>query len=284
MVNSLSVGGNRISVIGYGSWAGNDTGLVASLPLDGTGSGLDGTEGSQSGFYGAFAYQNVEFNIRAKKDRSNSPSDNDYPVLPFTAQARTLEFTTKYTYETGTNLTVYIDGPEGYPAPGQIGTRIDPIYEPKGGSITSVAHIVFEDGTVQNTAGGNIIPQTPLFNDDQQNWYFIRPEDAGRHIYRRYEVYYGNPGVLISTAVNRVLPIGTVIYLVSGPNQLTVDWYNNSSVGGDNIEIWGVSPGGTNNYNLGWYLPYQSTAQLLKVEDYKWMLSCPVELGTGRYY
>ena len=282
MVNSLSVGGDRISVIGYGSYDGNDTGLVASLPLDGTGSGLDGTEGGQSGFYGAFAYQNVEFDVQADKDRSNSPSDSEYPVLPFTAQTRTLEFTTKYTYETGTNLTVYIDGPEGYPAPGQIGTRIDPIYEPKGGSITSVAHIVFEDGTVQNTAGGNIIPQTPLFNDDQQNWYFIRPEDAGRHIYRRYEVQYGNPGVLISTAVNRVLPIGTVIYLVSGPNELTVDWYDNGN--SDNIEIWGVSPGGTSNYNQGWYLPYQSTAQLLKVEDYKWMLSCPAELGTGRYY
>ena len=281
MVNSLSVGGDRISVIGYGYDNGNDQGLVASLPLDGTGSGLDGTEGGQTGFYGAFAYQNVEFDIRKDIDRSYSPSNNQYPVLPFTAQTRTLGFTTQYAYDTGTSITVYIDGPEGFPTQGQIGTRIDPVYEPTGGSITSVAHIVFEDGTVQNTAAGNIIPQTPLFIADQNYWYFIRPADAGRHIYKHYD--NGGAGVVISTSVNAVLPIGTVITLVSGPNELSVDWYQDAYYN-NTIEIWGVSPNHNDDYNQGWYLPTNSTAQLLKVEDNKWMLSCPVELGTGRGY
>jgi len=283
MVNSLSVGGDRISVIGYGSDNGYDQGLVASLPLDGTGSGLDGTEGGQSGFYGAFAYQNVEFTVERDIDRSYSSTSTEYPVLPFTAQTRNLGFTTQYAYDTGTNLTVYIDGPEGYPTSGQIGTRIDPVYEPKGGSITSVAHIVFEDGTVQNTAAGNIIPQTSLTIADQNIWYFIRPDDAGRHIYRQHYWFGTHLGVLISSAVNAVLPIGTVITLVSGPNELTVDKVVNTN-DSTTIEIWGVCPGVTNQNNQGWYLPQNSTAQLLKVEDYKWMLSCPTELGTGRYY
>ena len=281
MVNSLSVGGDRISVIGYGYDNGNDQGLVASLPLDGTGSGLDGTEGGQTGFYGAFAYQNVEFDITRDIDRSWSPSNEEYPVLPFTAQTRTLGFTTQYAYTTGTSITVYIDGPEGFPTQGQIGTRIDPVYEPTGGSITSVAHIVFEDGTVQNTAAGNIIPQTPLFIADQNYWYFIRPADAGRHIYKHYD--NSGAGVVISTSVNAVLPIGTVITLVSGPNELSVDWYPDAYYT-NTIEIWGVSPNHNDEYNQGWYLPTNSTAQLLKVEDNKWMLSCPVELGTGRGY
>ena len=89
---------------------------------------------------------------------------------------------------------------------------------------------------------------------------------------------YGN-----SPSVNAVLPIGTVITLVSGPNELSVDWYQDAYYN-NTIEIWGVSPNHNDDYNQGWYLPTNSTAQLLKVEDNKWMLSCPVELGTGRGY
>jgi hypothetical protein len=81
-----------------------------------------------------------------------------------------------------------------------------------------------------------------------------------------------------------VLPIGTVIYLVSGNHEQIIDWYDNGGVNSDGIEIWGVSPNVYNQYNQGWWLAENVTAQLLKVEDYKWMLICPVELGTGLYY
>jgi len=305
MVNSLSVGGDRISVIGYGSWNYSYNGLVASLPLDGTGSGIDGTEGGQGGIYGEFQYQNVEFNAYRFYDRSTSPSASDYPVLPFTAQTRKLEFTTQYAYATGTNVTLYIDGPEGYPTPGQVGTMVIPVYEPNGGSITNVANIKFEDGSVQTTAGGNIIPQTDLRVADQKYVYIIRPQDAGHHIYRRYNWGSNNNHILLTNDVNSVLPIGTVINIVSGQaDVLTIGTYISDFDGGDgspdetSIDIYASAPscldssgnpitdhstlvGLKTSSNNGWWLAPWSTAQLLKVEKYVWVLTCTSPLGTG---
>ena len=307
MVNSLSIGGDRISVIGYGSLNYAYNGLVASLPLDGTGSGIDGTEGGQNGTYGEFQYQNVEFDVYADYDRSTSPTASDYPVLPFTAQTRTLEFTTKYAYETGTNVTLYIDGPEGYPTPGQVGTIIVPVYESNGGSITNVANIKFEDGSVQTTAGGNIIPQTDLRIADQTNTYILRPQDAGHHIYRRYN-WGSNNNILLTNDLNSVLPIGTVINIVSGvADYLTIGTYISDFDGGEGtpdetpIDIYASAPSYldysgnpvTNpsdianyntNFNEGWWLGPYSTAQLLKIEKYTWILSSTKPLGIGRYF
>lgn len=305
MVNSLSIGGDRISVIGYGDQNGNYNGLVASVPLDGTGSGIDGTEGGQGGIYGEFQYQNVEFHVYHSTDRSSSISNNEYPVLPFTPQTRTLDFTTQHAYDTGTNITVYIDGPEGsvYES-GKIGTKTVSIYQPTGGSITSVATIKFEDGSVQTTAGGNIIPQTSLEIADQQTRYMIRPQDAGHHIYKRYD-WSGDNYILLSIDVNRVLPIGTVINIVSGAAYYTcIDRYRSdvdigSSPDETDLEIYASAPSfyynnGTvvtdsgdidyynNNSNQGWWLKPWSTAQLLKVEKYKWVLTSNKPLGIGR--
>ena len=307
MVNSLSIGGDRISVIGYGDYNLSYNGLVASLPLDGTGSGIDGTEGGQGGIYGEFQYQNVEFNIYTDYDRSTSSTATDYPVLPFTPQVRTLDFTTRYAYDTGTNVTVYIDGPEGYVyESGKIGTKTVPVYEPKGGSITSVATITFEDGSVQTTAGGNIIPQTSLEIADQTNRYMIRPQDAGHHIYKRFN-WSGNNFILLSIDVNRVLPIGTVITIVSGAaSQTCIDRYNSdvdigSTPDETDLNIYASAPsfyyengdvvtdptdiaGYNTNSNQGWWLKPWSTAQLLKVEKYVWVLTSNKPLGVGIGY
>jgi hypothetical protein len=116
--------------------------------------------------------------------------------------------------------------------------------------------ILFDDGTSLKTGRVNDIPQHIADNNTS---YYVKREDAGKHIYvKSGGTVYVPPNSAVS------FPIGTTIVIVSG--DLNTYIYRDDG----NTTIWGAS---LNNSSGSFYIPPRSMATLLKIEEDGWMLS-----------
>lgn len=126
--------------------------------------------------------------------------------------------------------------------------------------------ITFADGTIQKTAIIQHIPQHTANNNID---YYIKMEDANKHIYMKdgHDVYVPS---------NEYVPfeIGTTIVLVSGNSNLHV-YYN----GNETVTIYAAGLGVTNITNNSLQIPSRSIGTLLKIGENEWMLS-----GAGLTY
>ena len=244
--NSIDIHGDRFSVIGYSSAIGQqgDNGLFADLPLDGTG----------TGHYNDFIYEAVEHDVDRVTPYTTST------VYTFTPETRAHGFTaTNIT----TATTIYTDRFD----------RVETVYEDKGGEITSVNKIVFEDGTEQMTSAQDI-PQVPMARVNSDDYYILRLEDRGHHVYSGTQ--YNDSYVLVPRHSDVPFPIGTAITIISGGwGEVVIG----PQYPGD-TDVYGA---GQDGYNDGWWIPQRSMATLIKVEEDVWMLA-GAGLGTGRYW
>lgn len=96
-----------------------------------------------------------------------------------------------------------------------------------------------------------------------QNTYEIRPSDAGKHI---YHTDTGSNTVTLTDGANQAMPVGTAITIVSGSD----GWTYINAEDSETIQIWGA---GLNISSNWFYIPENSMATLLKIGEYKWMLS-----------
>jgi hypothetical protein len=231
--NTIAVHGDRYSIVAYSSNPGNQNtqALVADLPLDGTGLGN----------HGDWVYEAVEFNINSYQHSSHA----------FTATVSKLVFDVSTT----TAITVFADKE----------TEIAPVYKDMGGNITSVAEIVFEDGSKQRTSGQDI-PQVKVSKTNGYD-YFLKIEDRGHHIYS----YYNDNTIYVPTNDQVPFPIGTAITIVSDDNTVYINAYDTGTTT--------LRHAGTSDYNQNFYLPYYGMATLLKIGPDLWVLS-----GTGITY
>ena len=246
--STIDVSNGRMSLVGYTPYAdGYYDAVIADLPADGAGTGTIGDY---------YVYQNSETNIDQFNEFFNPARDN-LIGRPFTPQTRSHIFTVT-NYNTETSLTIYVDR--------QVKTF--PAYDNKGGAITSVASITFEDGTTQSTTAQDI-PQSNLQWTNYGD-YTIQLQDRGRHIYNNdsnNRRYYVPPDRLVD------FPIGSVITFVSTDGELYIySWSNNEAI------IYGAGQSGqyVNGFGYYWTLPAWGIATLLKVDANTWMLS-----GTG---
>lgn len=116
--------------------------------------------------------------------------------------------------------------------------------------------ITFADGTTLKTGKVNNIPQHSVENYIN---YYIKREDAGKHIYMK-----DNNNIYIPGNTQVSFEIGTTIVIVSGDNDVYI-WRDD----GDTI-VYGA---GLNNNNQNYYIPPRSIATLLKIDTDEWMLS-----------
>lgn len=116
--------------------------------------------------------------------------------------------------------------------------------------------ILFADGTSLKAGRVNDIPQH--ISDNQIN-YYIKREDAGKHIYMK-----SGSSVYVPPNSRASFPIGTTIVIVSG--DATVYIYRDEV----DTTIWGAN---LDNSGGSFYIPARSMATLLKIEEDGWMLS-----------
>ena len=117
-------------------------------------------------------------------------------------------------------------------------------------------------GDIKNYDGYSVIKSIPQNLQSSLNDYTLTLADGGKHIYRTEGDGYG---VTIPTNASVAFPIGTAITVVSGNSECY--FYLED---GDVTTLWGA---GFNAYNQSWYIPSNSMATLLKLEEDKWMLS-----------
>jgi hypothetical protein len=244
--NSLSVNGDRFSLSTYSNdpGDGNDQGTVVDLPLDGTGTGA----------YGDFHYDEIELNVNWRFTANNDAGGHLIVTSIDTLIPRAHSYTSvPYTGENYyKNVTAY--GDQAY--------EIQKVYEPGGAEIKGVAKITFEDGTVQTTSGQGLPQVKPSQTDGGGNYYWVRPEDNGKHIYQNW-----GGGVIIPSRDQVDLPIGFAFTIITDNSESGVfSWDYDEDIylsGGD----------GTNDRS--YYIPYHSMVTLVKIRDGRWMIAGP---------
>lgn len=247
--NQLTVKGDRFSIAAYSRDPGGEDyqAIAIDLPLDGTGTGI----------YGDFHYDKIELDYRESgghtfRFTTNTLPSGDVIVTPITLTTRAHEFTSEPYVNSYLNVTAYDSRPY----------EIQTISEPGGADITGVAKIVFADGTEQTTTGQGL-PQVKMSQvNGDQNDYWIRPEDNGKHVYMLW-----NRTVIIPDPAFVDLPVGFAFTIISRSYECGVYSWDDSD------DIYGSGMGGDNN--TSWTIPDYSMVTLVKVANGRWMIAGP---------
>jgi hypothetical protein len=258
--NQLTIKGDRFSFVGYSRDPGGEAyqGIMVDLPIDGTGTGM----------YGDFHYDEIEIDYHEVIGLTVRFYTNDLPygdgiLTPITLTTRAHEFVNEPYTDDILNVTMYDSKSH----------EIQTISEPGGADITGVAKIVFADGTEQTTTGQGL-PQVKMSQvNGDQNDYWIRPEDNGKHIFM---LWYST--VIIPEPDLVDLPVGFAFTIITSNNDCGVYSWNSSE------DIYGSGMNGDNNNS--WTIPAYSMVTLVKVhkEDNnysgRWMIAGP-GISTG---
>ena len=197
---ALSIHGDKFTIAGWtdGPSDENDNAIIATLPLDGTGTGL----------HGIWTYRELD-DTRIKVQRVGNPE-----AAIFTATVHTGNITdidnVKYYY------TSYPDSEEFTIYPTVIRSE-------EGGAIE------FADGSKQ-TFSTAIIPQVRI----SENRYTLRPEDSGRHILVNEDQNYS---IVIPNYRSVYLPIGYTVTIINITNS-DIYVENESVNSGNQGEMW----------------------------------------------
>jgi hypothetical protein len=238
---SLVVSGDSFYITGYFYANDFDSTMVAKLPVDGSG----------TGDYGAFRYQDVNYLSDNFNSDPTVDSDVNYSINPINLQnsyAGPLYAGEEVYINTATTVTVstgsfFINS--FYPT-----LTVETVSDTDGGNI------VFADGSKQSTSATDI-PQRRYHGDK----YTLSLEDRGHHIYCRND----NDSILIPYNSRVEFPIGTVITVVNNTNS-TIRIEKEGGPEGLIVAGNGESYGDVNVAGYG-------MVTLLKVEREVWFVS-----------
>ena len=173
-----------------------------------------------------------------------------------------VDLTTRYAY--GSTIEVNTASPVPNAVVSEITINVPTVSMNKW-SFDASGHITLPEngGNIYNSDGISVIDAWPQNAQPGDADYTLTIEDAGKHIYRLTDTNWR--AVLVPTHDNVPFGIGVEIRVVSGEYNLYI-----KAVDPGATDIWGAGFNTTSQY---FFIPPNSIATLIKVENEKWILS-----------